>query len=286
MQPDYKKIKALIYPDEFFDLKGKIVLIFGGAGKMGHQFAQTLSLAGANVTISDYDQVKCKQVKDRLLADMSINVETILCDVRVEEEIRQTISEVIDKHGKLDVLIYNVMAKPEGYYASLQDYSREAWDTVLSGNLTGAFFASRETSREMKKRRVGGSIIFTSSTYGMVGPDQRIYRKSKRETNIYGGDYPLNLPASYSASKSGLLGLTRYLATTLGEDQIRVNALTPGGVYDGQEETFHSEYIKRTVLGRMATWSDYNGAVLFLASEASRYMTGSNLVIDGGWTAW
>ena len=120
----------------------------------------------------------------------------------------------------------------------------------------------------------------------MVGPDQRIYRKLKRETNIYGGDYPLNSPASYSASKSGLLGLTRYLATAFGEDQIRVNMLTPGGVYDGQEEAFHSEYIKRTVLGRMATLSDYNGAVLFLASEASRYMTGSNLVIDGGWTSW
>ena len=131
-----------------------------------------------------------------------------------------------------------------------------------------------------------GSIVNTASTYGVVAPDQRIYDECKPEGNLYGGGYPLNIPGSYSASKGGVISFSRYLAVSLAEYNIRVNVLIPGGVFDGQENNFHQEYVKRTPLGRMAIWSDYNGAILFLVSEASWYMTGANLIIDGGWTSW
>jgi NAD(P)-dependent dehydrogenase (short-subunit alcohol dehydrogenase family) len=120
----------------------------------------------------------------------------------------------------------------------------------------------------------------------MVSPDQRIYRDCQPAKNPYGGEDPLSVPASYSASKGGLIAFARHLATLWAEDGIRVNVLIPGGVHDGQEESFHQEYIRRTPLGRMAVWSDFNGAILFLASDASRYMTGANLIVDGGWSAW
>ena len=136
------------------------------------------------------------------------------------------------------------------------------------------------------KRKEGGSIVLTASIYGIVGPDQRIYEDCTSAANIYDEQDPLNCPASYSASKAGIIGLARHFATSLGKEGIRVNVLTPGGVYDNQEDAFHNAYCHRTVLGRMADKTDYNGAILFLVSQASRYMTGANLVIDGGWTAW
>jgi len=187
--------------------------------------------------------------------------------------------------GGLDVLIYNVMAKPEGYYKDTDNYTTETWKGVVDANLTGAFLCARAAGALMKKTG-GGSIILTSSVYGMVGPDQGIYKDCLAAENLYGGEDKLNCPASYSASKAGIIGLSKHLAALWGGDAIRVNVLVPGGVYDGQEEAFHKEYVRRTPLGRMAVWSDYNGAILFLASEASRYMTGTTLVLDGGWTAW
>ena len=136
------------------------------------------------------------------------------------------------------------------------------------------------------KKKGQGSIVIVSSIYGLVGPDQRIYRNCSPTNNPYGGSDSLNTPGSYAASKGGLIAFARYLAVLMGPDNIRVNVLTPGGVFDEQEEAFHQEYVQRTPLGRMAVWSDYSGAILFLVSDASRYMTGANLVVDGGWTAW
>jgi NAD(P)-dependent dehydrogenase (short-subunit alcohol dehydrogenase family) len=120
----------------------------------------------------------------------------------------------------------------------------------------------------------------------MVGPDQRIYEGCSPTNNIYSTSESLNTPAVYSVTKGGLIAFTKYLATLFGHEKIRVNTLIPGGVFDDQEESFHRQYIKRTPLNRMAVWSDFNGAILFLVSDASRYMTGTDLIIDGGWTAW
>ena len=137
-----------------------------------------------------------------------------------------------------------------------------------------------------KKKKIKGNIIVVLSTYGLVGPDLNIYKNLKKGKNIYGGNFALTSPVSYTSTKSGMLGLVKYIATTCGKFGIRANSLTPGGVFDNQEKQFVKNYVKKVPLGKMANWTDYNGAILFLSSDASRYMTGSNLIVDGGWTAW
>jgi NAD(P)-dependent dehydrogenase (short-subunit alcohol dehydrogenase family) len=283
---DYDSINPMVDPNHIFDLTDRTALIIGGAGIMGREFSRTLALAGCNVIIADLDPSKGKQIVRQLQADYSVTAHFSACDVTNKDDLESVFQNIKNVHGPLDILIYNVMAKPRGYYAPLDEYQLETWDKVLAGNLTGAFFACREASRHMASTVTGGSIILTASTYGVVGPDQRIYDGLSANTNIYESEFPLNTPASYSVSKAGLIGLVHHMATTLGEHQIRVNALTPGGIYDNQHEDFHNKYVERTCLRRMAVSSDYNGAILFLASDASRYMTGSNLIIDGGWTAW
>ena len=283
--PNYSKIPELQKIDAIFGLKGKVAVIFGGAGKMGQQFAITLGYAGAKVVLSDVDAKKCKAATKEAAVLTETSIIGLKCDAGKEKQVQELFKKVHDTYGKIDILIYNVMAKPDGYYKPLNQYPVSTWEGVLSGNLTGAFLCCREAKKFMEKSH-GGSIILTSSVYGIVGPDQRIYKDCSPKKNIYGGENPLNCPASYSASKAGLIGLAKHLAVQWGEFNIRVNVLVPGGVYDRQEESFHNEYVKRTPLGRMAVGSDYNGAVLFLASDASRYMTGATLVIDGGWTAW
>jgi len=283
--PDYSKISELHKVESIFNLTGKVAVIVGGAGKMGQQFAVTLGYSGAKVVLSDVDARKCKAAAKKIADLTNTSVIGLKCDASREKQVQELFKRVHDTLGGIDILIYNVMAKPDGYYRPLNKYPVSTWKGVLNGNMTGAFLCCREAAKGMKKSR-GGSIILTSSVYGIVGPDQRIYAGCSSKKNIYGGADPLNCPVSYSASKAGLIGLARHLATLWGEDDIRVNVLVPGGVYDNQESSFHDEYVKRTPLGRMAIWSDYNGAILFLASDASRYMTGTTLVIDGGWTSW
>ena len=177
------------------------------------------------------------------------------------------------------------MGKPPGYYEPFDSYGVSTWEQVLSANLTGAFLCCREAARLMAETG-GGSMVLTASIYGLVGPDQRIYEGSDAQANPYDTTAPLNLPGAYVASKGGLIAFARYLATLLAPQGIRVNTLVPGGVFDQQAPSFHEAYVERTPMGRMAVWSDFNGAILFLVSDASRYMTGSELVIDGGWRAW
>jgi NAD(P)-dependent dehydrogenase (short-subunit alcohol dehydrogenase family) len=160
------------------------------------------------------------------------------------------------------------------------------WKKVVDSNLTGAFLVAQAAIKAFLKRKINGNIIFLSSTYGVVGPDPSIYQGLNSKKNIYGGKFALNTPAAYSSTKTGLIGLAKYIATNFGKYKIRANVLSPGGVYDKQEKKFVNKYKNKVPLNRMADWKDYNGAILFLASDASKYMTGTNLIIDGGWTAW
>lgn len=285
MKIDYSKIEPLSDADRMFGLKGKCGLILGGAGKMGCEFAKALLSAGAEIWAADRDLEALEKAGGQVLKDSGRQMKTTVCDVTRPEHIFELFASVEKNWGRLDFCIYNVMAKPEGYYDPFEEYRKDVWSQVLEGNLTGAFLTAQEAFRLMKMAGAG-SLVLTSSIYGIVGPDLRIYEGCSTQKNIYGGDRPLTLPAAYSASKGGLTALARHLAVLGGPHRIRVNTLTLGGVYDGQEEPFHEAYRSRTPLGRMAVWSDYNGAVTFLVSEASRYMTGANLVMDGGWTSW
>ena len=198
------------------------------------------------------------------------------------------VAKVEKEFGKIDVLVnnaaFNCPADNKGCnFVSFEDYPLELWKKSIDVNLTGMFICSQEAIRLMIKKKIKGSIINVSSIYGLVGPDQRIYHSIKHPEDK---SKKFVKPVDYSTTKSGVLNFTRYLAAMYGKHGIRVNTLTPGGVWDKQDKDFVENYSKKTVFGRMAEKTDYNGAILFLASDASKYMTGANLVVDGGWTCW
>jgi NAD(P)-dependent dehydrogenase (short-subunit alcohol dehydrogenase family) len=279
----YEFIPVLRSAVELFDVRGRAAAVVGGAGKMGSEFAHVLGAAGARVVVLDIDAERAAFCAAQVEEETGADTFALSCDAGDSAEVAARFRELGARLGELNILVYVTMAKPPGYYASAGSYKQETWREVMRSNLDGAFFSSREAARLMPR---GSSIIFASSTYAVVGPDHRIYEECLPDGNPYSPEEPLSLPPSYSAAKAGLIGLGRHLATLWAERQIRVNILVPGGVYDGQEESFHRAYVSRTPLGRMAVWSDYNGPLLFLVSDASRYMTGQVLVVDGGWTAW
>lgn len=286
MKPEsYSRIKQLNNIQEIFDLSGKVGVVTGGAGNMGQEFAKVLSGAGARIIIADQDIDKCKESVDEIESDTGSRPLIQQCDITNSEDIIKLFNVIEKEYGRLDFFIHNVMAKPKGYYESLENYSDDVWKNVIDVNLNSAYYITKNAEKLMEKSG-GGSIVYTASIYGLVSPDPRIYEGSDPSKNIYDETIILNTPASYSASKGGLISLSKYMAILLAPKNIRVNVLVPGGVYDMQDEPFHDAYTQRTPLGRMAVWSDFNGAILFLVSDASRYMTGSNLVLDGGWTAW
>lgn len=277
------KLRELYTFEECFSLKGKNVVIFGAAGKMAESFSKALLFAGCkSLTLADLNEDRLEKLVKKLTEEFaSREVYSQTCNVSDVGQVNETSEFLKEKVRSVDVVIYAVMSKPKDYYAPLSEYPRAAWDEALNGNLSGAFLVTQKLLPLMNE---SASIIFISSTYGIVAPDFRVYENLN--SNLYRGKYPLSLPAVYSASKAGLIGLGKYLAVYLADRNIRVNVLVPGGVYDNHDEAFYQEYIKRVPLKRMATWSDYNGAVIFLASNASRYMTGQLLVVDGGWSVW
>ncbi len=205
-------------------------------------------------------------------------------DITDPDAVRAAVDDIVARWGRLDILVNSAALDPkvsaEGRVqaaGAFEDFPLDTWRQALEVNLTGMFLVTQAAMRPMKAQGKG-SIINICSTYGLVGPDQRIYQKPGRP--------PQYKPVYYTVTKAAVLGFTRYLATYYAGTQIRVNALTPGGVYNEQDEEFVRQYSARTVLGRMARKDEMNGALLFLASDASSYMTGANLVVDGGWTAW
>lgn len=273
MSKKYNKSSNIL---DLFSMKNKVVAIFGGSGKLGQEFAKTLSQNGAKVYILD---IKKKNFNFN-------NISFLRCDVKKNKDINNIFKKIIKKEKRIDTVIYNVYSKPKNYYKDFQNYDLKTWKKVIDSNLTGAFLVSQSAIQNFIRKKIQGNIIFLSSTYGLVGPDPSLYQGLISKKNIYGGKFALNTPASYSSTKTALIGLAKYIATNFGKFKIRANVLSPGGVYDNQEKKFHEKYRKKVPLNRMANWSDYNGAILFLASDASKYMTGSNLVIDGGWTSW
>ncbi len=268
-------------PARIFALDGRVGLVTGGAGRMGREFAAVLARAGARVVLADLDAAGTDEAAQRVAKATGREVEGLACDVADEASVTAAFQAIQARHGRLDFLVHNVMAKPPGYYRPFDAYPTATWEQVLDANLTGAFRCVRAASQVLPR---GGAVVLTASIYALVGPDPGLYEGLT--TNPYGGRDPLGLPASYAASKAGLVGLARWLATSWGSRGIRVNVLVPGGVEDGQDPAFVARYAARTPLGRMASWTDYNGALLFLVSDASRYMTGASLVVDGGWTSW
>jgi len=268
---------------DLFRLDGQVALVTGGAGLLGSGFCRTLAEAGAAVVIADLDEPAASVLANEL-ALQGWSALPVGVDVASAASVRQMVETALKAYGRLDVLVNSAALDPKfdpqhgGQHTdAFEDYPLDSWNQALQVNLTGMFLCCQAAVRPMLVQG-RGSIINICSTYGLVGPDQRIYQRP--------GQPPRYKPVYYSVTKAGVLGLTRYLATYYAGKNIRVNALTPGGVYNGHDEAFVQAYAARTVMGRMAEKHELNGALLFLASEASSYMTGANLVVDGGWTAW
>jgi NAD(P)-dependent dehydrogenase (short-subunit alcohol dehydrogenase family) len=268
---------------EKFSLRGRTALITGGAGLLGKEFSRTLAQAGAQVVIADIEALATQSVAKELQQD-GLVILPVSVDVTDPESVHAMIRSTLVAYQKLDILVNSAAMDPkfddlhqDKHGNSFEDYPLSAWKQALDVNLTGMFLCCQAAGRQMLAQR-RGVIINICSIYGMVGPDQRIYQSPGKASQYK--------PAYYSVTKAGVLGLTHYLATYFAGQNIRVNALTPGGVYDNHDEVFVQNYSARAVLGRMAQPDEMNGALLFLASDASAYMTGSNLVVDGGWTAW
>ncbi len=266
-----------------FNLNDHTAVVTGGAGLLGKEFCRTLAQAGALVVVADLNETAAQQVAESLNRE-GLRACAVGVDVTSTESVRNMVSAALDASGRLDVLVNSAAMDPkfdssqQGQHGnSFEDYPVEAWRQALDVNLTGMFLCCQAAARPMVAQD-HGSIINICSTYGLVGPDQRIYERPGQPKQFK--------PAFYSVTKSGVLGLTRYLATYFAGKNVRANALTPGGVYNNHDELFTNNYSARTVLGRMAHQDEMNGALLYLASDASSYMTGSNVVVDGGWTAW
>jgi NAD(P)-dependent dehydrogenase (short-subunit alcohol dehydrogenase family) len=260
-------------PSEF-DLQNKRILLVGATGVLGKAYAQAIAKTGAQLAIADLSS------SDVLALADSIGAYGIEMDVTDETSVQVGVETAMEKLGGLDGAISNAAATGEFLmkegdpFAAFEDYPLAAWQKTIDVNLTGTFLVAREAGRAMKDSG-GGSLILVSSIYGVVGPDHSIYE-----------DQPFKSFPGYSASKAGVIGLTRWLATWWGDAGIRVNCLTPGGTYNDHDENFAAAYGKRTPMGRMAERDELTGMMMFLLSDASNYCTGQNYIVDGGFTAW
>lgn len=266
-----------------FDLSGRSAIVTGGAGLLGKQFCRILTEAGASVLVADVDEAAANEIAKEI-GDAGGKAAAKASDVSKPESVAAMAATAVEKFGGIDILVNSAAIDPkfdagerDKHRSAFEEYPFEAWQRALDVNLSGAFLCSQAAVKQMLTQG-GGVIVNICSTYGLVGPDQRVYQRAGRS--------PEYKPVDYSVTKAGILGLTKYLAAYYGRQKIRVNALTPGGVYNQQDEEFVQAYSARTVLGRMAKRDEMNAALLFLASDASSYMTGANLVVDGGWTAW
>jgi NAD(P)-dependent dehydrogenase (short-subunit alcohol dehydrogenase family) len=267
---------------ELFSLANKVVVVTGGAGLLGQVFCQALVDVGADVAIVDLDLASAETVAQRINKSEAQKVVAFGSDITSPESVTQMVTNVVKQLGRIDVLVNNAASKGsslDAFFESFEDYSLKTWREVMSVNIDGLFLVAQAVGKQMKKQG-GGSIIQTSSIYGVVAPDQRIYEGSE-----YNGR-PINTPAVYSASKSAVNGLTNYLATYWASSKIRVNSLTPGGIASGQNSEFNKKYSNRVPLGRMGEATELVGALIYLASDASSYVTGQNLIVDGGLSAW
>ncbi len=264
-----------------FDLQGRVAVVTGATGLLGREHCKALAEAGAHVVVADLDGDACTQFAQSLPVE-SIGVNL---DVTRKPSVEEALSLILKKWGRIDVLVNNaaVNDKVEGHQqflerSSFEQFPVEQWEKSLSVNVTGVFLCCQVFGAEMA-RKGRGSIINIGSTYGVVAPDQSLYldREGRREF--------FKSPV-YPATKGAVISLTRFLSAYWGSVGVRVNTLSPGGVENGQPEHFIDAYSKKTPLGRMAGPREFRGALVYLASDASSYVSGANLLVDGGWTAW
>jgi NAD(P)-dependent dehydrogenase (short-subunit alcohol dehydrogenase family) len=271
---------------EKFELRDRVAVVTGGAGLLGAEYCRTLAEAGAALAVVDLNQEAATKIAEAL-SKQGYRARAFGADVTQVDGVKQLVAAILSEFGRLDILVNSAALDPKfdpqavakGITpGNFEDYPADLWKASLNVNLTGMFLITQACVKPMIEQGRKGSIINICSTYGLNGPDQTIYFKDGKRVAFK--------PVDYSVTKAGVLGFTKYLAAYYANTEIRVNTLTPGGIFNDHDDQFVKHYSARTILGRMARKDEMNGALLFLASDASSYMTGSNLVVDGGWTAW
>lgn len=258
-----------------FGLDGQVAAVVGGAGRIGRAVCHAIAEAGAKLAIVDVNGPAAQELAAEIAGHERQTVIAIQADASRPDDLERAVAAIGARIGPPAMLVNCAQFRGTGFYSSqVEHYSLDAWEQVLRVNLTAVQLACQAFGRSMIAHG-GGRIVNVSSTYGVVSPDPRIY-----------GASGVNSPVAYAASKAGVINLTRYLAVHWREQNIRVNCLVPGGVFDNQSPDFVTQYSARTPLGRMAKPDDYQGAILFMLSAASAYMTGAVVTVDGGWTAW
>jgi len=268
---------------DLFDLTDRVAIVTGGAGLLGYQHGAILAAAGAHVVLLDLPSANPQLRAQQLAAAYGPDCLGLPVDITSEASLLQARDAIIAKFGRIDILINNAAnnpkvedQKPGQPWSRIENFPLETWNADIAVGLTGAFLCSRIFGQEMVKRNAG-VILNVASDLGVIAPDQRLYRKD----GVPEDQQPVK-PVTYSVVKTALIGLTRYLSTYWTANNIRVNAISPGGVFAGQPDEFTARLHQLIPMGRMAHKDEYQGAILFLCSDASSYMTGQNLIVDGG----
>jgi NAD(P)-dependent dehydrogenase (short-subunit alcohol dehydrogenase family) len=273
-----------------FDLSEKVILVVGGRGHLGRDFCRKLHDQGARVISADLpiDSKTGKRDEKRHEDD---EIEQVGVDVSERASISSVVDQIIRKHQKIDVLVFAATTKPKDFYLPFLECSLEGWKAVTRVEMDGLFLVAQEVGKIMEKNQTG-SMIFLSSIYGVVGNDQRIYAGANLQEvhgsgPVDGEAKQLYSHVAYAAVKGSIISMTRFLAAYWGDKNIRVNCISPGGVqHEGENETFLEKYAQKVPLGRKAKAHEISASVVFLASDDASYVTGQNIIVDGGWTAW
>ena len=266
--------------DPLFDVTGHVVVITGTSGTLGASYAAAFLARGARVAGLDRGKSERSEQLSAAFGDRFVHIDV---DVTAKATLQDALAAVETKFGTPTVLVNNAALEsppsaPLEENGPFETYPEDSWDKVIDVNLKGVFLCCQVFGAAMAKAGKG-SIVNVASIYGLVSPDQSLYNYRRQRGEVF------FKPVAYSASKSGIYNLSRYLAQYWAKQGVRVNSLTIAGVFAGQEQAFLDAYCARIPVGRMAEQTEYDGAILFLASDAARYMTGANLVVDGGWTA-
>lgn len=263
--------------NNLFDLTGKVALITGGAGLLASEYAIALHAYGAKIILADFNEEKCKNAV-AILAENGTQATAAFCDVTKKDSWENLLKTVLADHKKVDILINNAgftnQSKSANFDAAFEDFPLEDWNAIMNVNLTGAFLGCQVVGKHMVANGKG-VIINIASLYGVVSPNHRIYPGTG-----------ISQPVAYSVSKHGVVALTKYLATLWAEKGVRVNTLTPGGIFNDHKGLFLERFEQLIPIGRMSDKTELHGGIVYLASDSSSHVIGHNLIIDGGWTAW
>jgi len=278
----------IIKTENIFSLEGKVVVISGASGLLGRSFAEAVSIFNGRPILLDIKEGTARSLAQELNKKYSVDAIGFDIDITSEEQIEKNVIEVLNDCSKIDCLVNNAANNPDvnkdsknEEFSRLENFKIESWEKDIKVGLTGSFLCSKHYGNAISRTSKNGSIVNISSDLGLISPDQRLYvKKGLRDEN-----QPVK-PVSYSVTKSGINGLTKYLATYWLKEGVRCNAICPGGVRNNQSDNFISEIEKRIPLGRMAEINDYQGTLVWMLSDASRYLNGAIVPVDGGRTSW